>query len=254
MACAASDSSSKPVSTTKGTRGAAAWTRRTASSPCASGNPRSSRMMSTACSARYFSAVAHALHVRQFGVVRALLVEHLAEQTGVSGVIFDQENCLDRFHVHPPRICGGNSTLVSQKSLMLFTRRLERVQLHGLVEVAVRLELIAFHDVRFRLGRGQDDGGDQFSGSSSSLMRARTSRPSIFGRFRSSRMRSGRGASAVDPLASQKGHGLHAVGSHVQVDATRWRHGRLPASAGHRRDCLRPREPRWPCLFLRWLS
>ena len=41
----------------------------------------------------------HASHVRQFCVVRALIVEHFAEQTGVSGIIFDQENCFDRFRL-----------------------------------------------------------------------------------------------------------------------------------------------------------
>jgi hypothetical protein len=32
-----------------------------------------------------------ALHLSQFGLVQALLVQHLAEQAGVSGVILDQE-------------------------------------------------------------------------------------------------------------------------------------------------------------------
>jgi len=32
-----------------------------------------------------------ALHLRQFGLVQALLVQHLAQQAGVSGVILDQE-------------------------------------------------------------------------------------------------------------------------------------------------------------------
>jgi predicted outer membrane lipoprotein len=35
--------------------------------------------------------LAHGLHVCQFGVVRALLVEHLEEQTSISGVILDHE-------------------------------------------------------------------------------------------------------------------------------------------------------------------
>ena len=64
------------------------------SSPCASGKPRSSRMMSTACSAKMLLGLAHAIHMGQFGVVRALLVEHLAEQTGVSWVVLDQEKHL----------------------------------------------------------------------------------------------------------------------------------------------------------------
>jgi hypothetical protein len=39
---------------------------------------------------------AHALHVRQLGV--ALFVEHLAEQTSVGRIVFDQENRIERFH------------------------------------------------------------------------------------------------------------------------------------------------------------
>ena len=38
----------------------------------------------------------------------------------------------------------------------------ERVQLHRLGEVTVRVELIAFHNIYLRVGSGQDDGGDQF--------------------------------------------------------------------------------------------
>ena len=67
-AASVTDSSSRPVSTTKGTRGAAARTRRTASSPCASGNPRSSKMISTPCCARYVSA-----SVRRFTCVNSVL-------------------------------------------------------------------------------------------------------------------------------------------------------------------------------------
>ena len=65
--------------------------------------------------------LAHASHVRQFSVVRAF-IEPLAEQTGVSGVVFDQEDRFDRFLVHPLCVCCGNLTFVSQKSLMLFTK------------------------------------------------------------------------------------------------------------------------------------
>jgi len=39
---------------------------------------------------------------------------------------------------------------------------LEGVEMHGLAEVAVGLELVAVHNIRFRLGRGQDHGGDGF--------------------------------------------------------------------------------------------
>src|SRR6202011_5562044 len=66
--------------------------------------------------------VAHALHMREFGVVRALLAEHLAEQTGVSRAVFDQQKYFDGFLAHALCLCCGNLTFVSQKSLMLFTR------------------------------------------------------------------------------------------------------------------------------------
>ena len=86
----ASASSSRPVSTTRGTRGAA----HAPAGPLealASGRPRSSRMMSVACSARYFSASRMRLDVGELGCVRVRLVEHLAEQAGVAGVVLDQE-------------------------------------------------------------------------------------------------------------------------------------------------------------------
>jgi hypothetical protein len=43
-----------------------------------------------------------------------------------------------------------------------FHQRLEGVQLHGFSEIAVRLQLITFCDVSFRIGGGQDHGGDGF--------------------------------------------------------------------------------------------
>jgi hypothetical protein len=46
------------VSTTSGTRGAAAWTRRTDSMPCESGKPGSSRTMSNVPATRWLSAAA----------------------------------------------------------------------------------------------------------------------------------------------------------------------------------------------------
>src|ERR1700685_3099830 len=45
-------------------------------------------------------SLAHALHMRQFDVVRILLAEHLSEQTSVPKIIFDQKNCVDQFHDH----------------------------------------------------------------------------------------------------------------------------------------------------------
>ena len=81
--------------------------------------------MSTACVARCCSASLMHVDVRQFGVgATPLLVEHLAEQARVSRVVLDQENRLDAIalaHLASDACCGS-LTLVSQKSLMLFTR------------------------------------------------------------------------------------------------------------------------------------
>ena len=66
-------------------------------------------------------------------LLRALLVQHLAQQTGVSRVVFDQKKYLDRFSPHPLCSCCGNLTLVSQKSLMLFTRLSNASNCTGLV-------------------------------------------------------------------------------------------------------------------------
>jgi hypothetical protein len=38
--------------------------------------------------------------VRQFGGVRALIIDHLAEQAGVSGVVFDQQDFSDSGPIH----------------------------------------------------------------------------------------------------------------------------------------------------------
>jgi hypothetical protein len=40
----------------------------------------------------------HARHVRQVGDVQTLLAKHFAEQTGVSGIVLDQENRFYRIH------------------------------------------------------------------------------------------------------------------------------------------------------------
>jgi hypothetical protein len=58
----------------------------------------------------------HTLHVRQFDLMRAWLTEHLAQQTGVPEVIFDQKKSCDRFLAHPLCLCCGHLTFVSQKS------------------------------------------------------------------------------------------------------------------------------------------
>ena len=65
---------------------------------------------------------AHTLHMRQIRAARFVLMEHFAQQTGVSVVIFHHQNDPDRFLTHALCLCRGNLALVSQKSLMLFTR------------------------------------------------------------------------------------------------------------------------------------
>ena len=52
--------------------------------------------MSTAFSARCFSASLMDSDDGSSRVVRALLVEHLAQQTGISRIVFDQEKRFDR--------------------------------------------------------------------------------------------------------------------------------------------------------------
>jgi hypothetical protein len=46
--------------------------------------------------AKMLLGCAHAIHVRQRGVIRAVLAKHLAEQTDISGIILDQENFFDQ--------------------------------------------------------------------------------------------------------------------------------------------------------------
>jgi len=91
---------------------------------------------------------------------------------------------------------------------------LERLQPHGLGEVAVRLQLIALHDVRFRLGRGQDDGGDRLQ-----VVIALDVRQDLAaihsGKIQIQQDEVRPRGIAMWPLAPQEGHGLHAVGGHV---------------------------------------
>jgi hypothetical protein len=42
----------------------------------------------------------HAVYVRQFDIVRAVIFEHFAEHAHVSGIIFNQENCFEQFRGH----------------------------------------------------------------------------------------------------------------------------------------------------------
>ena len=100
---------------------------------------------------------------------------------------------------------------------MLFTRAFERVQLHGLAEVAVGLQLIAFHDVRFRLGRGQDDRRDRLQ-AVISLDVGQNLAAVHPGEIQVQQDQVRTRGIGVGAFVPQKGHGLHAVGSHVQAD------------------------------------
>jgi hypothetical protein len=46
-------------------------------------------------------SVPQALYMRQLDLLQALVVQHLAQQTRVSWIIFDQEKYFDRFLRHP---------------------------------------------------------------------------------------------------------------------------------------------------------
>ena len=70
--------------------------------------------MSTACSDKMLLGRAHAIDVRHFGVVRAVIIEHFTEQTSVSGIILDQENLLHQFRAHLPSACTGNFDFVAR--------------------------------------------------------------------------------------------------------------------------------------------
>src|ERR1700722_1738119 len=79
------------------------------------------------------------------------------------------------------------------------------------------MELVAFRDIRLRVGRRQDDRGDHFQ----AVILLDVSQNLAAIHFRKVQIQQDnirtRGI-AVDPLVSQKGHGLHAVRSDMQVD------------------------------------
>ena len=66
--------------------------------------------------------IRHALDVGHVRVVRTTLVEHLAEQTSVSRVVFDQEQRGDGVRAHLRCSCWGSLAYPSQNVLMLCTR------------------------------------------------------------------------------------------------------------------------------------
>ena len=114
-------------------------------------------MMSTIVLGEMLLGLAHAVHVRQLGVVRALLVEHLAQQAGVARIVLDQQNRLDRALLIDALLLLRQLDLGQPEIVDALHQALERVELHRLAEVAVRLELVALDDVRLRLRGGQDD-------------------------------------------------------------------------------------------------
>ena len=75
----------------------------------------------------------------------------------------------------------------------------EAVEVDRLGDVGVRVQLVGAQHVLLGLGRREHDDGDLLDSSSSALTSASTSRPSLRGRLRSSRTRSGRGISAYSP-------------------------------------------------------
>ena len=58
----------------------------------------------------------------QIDIVLAVFAQHFAKQPRVAGIVFDNQQCLDRTGFHRSASNRGNWTLVSQKSLMLLTR------------------------------------------------------------------------------------------------------------------------------------
>ena len=69
---------------------------------------------------------AHAINARHFGIVLAVLIEHLAEQADVSGIIFNQQNRFDHFRAHQRNPCTGDSAFVGWRSSMRAAKRHRR--------------------------------------------------------------------------------------------------------------------------------
>src|SRR5713226_4611655 len=94
---------------------------------------------------------------------------------------------------------------------------LEGVQLHRLAEVAVRLELIAFQNIRLRFGGSQDHYGDRFQ--ALIILDVSQNLAAIhFGQVEIQQDKIWTRGMGVGSLLPQKGHGLHTVGSDVQLN------------------------------------
>src|ERR1700722_3088584 len=143
----------------------------------------------------------HPQKMRQFETARFLFAEHLTEQTDVSRVILHHENleCLF-FHLRGSR---GSLTTDSQKLSMLFTTLRNPLSSTGLV-----MEQFAWSRYLRRISASDAEvvkitTGMLFS-VGLSLISARTCLPSFLGRFRSSKIRSGRGELRCSPSRPRK--------------------------------------------------
>ena len=126
---------------------------------------------------------------------------------------------------HPPS--RGSSRHVDEELVDLPHDLDEAVEVDRLGHVGVRVQLVGAHDVLLRREVESTTTGIRRS-ASSPLISARTSRPSLRGRLRSSRIRPGRGAAANVALAAQEAQRLDPVGHRVQAVAQLVVRERLP--------------------------
>ena len=137
--------------------------------------------------------------VKPFGhrhfISRAVtLSQAVLDQMGVRGAVFD-EQYFGRQGVHfsglLQRLAGSETTVSQKVSMENDPQKVFEVDRLG--DIAVGVKLVGTKDVLFRLGGRQDDHGNHFQ-LRVFLQFRETSRPSLRGRFRSSRIRSGRSA------------------------------------------------------------
>src|SRR5437870_12055788 len=98
--------------------------------------------------------LAHAPEVCQFDFERAWLIEHLAQQTGIAGVVLDKKNS-DGFFCSS--LCNGREFDNGQPEIVdSLDDFQELVQVHRLGDVAVGMKLVTPQDVLFSRQGGQD--------------------------------------------------------------------------------------------------
>jgi len=112
-----------------------------------------------------------------------LATEHLAEQAHVPRVILNHKD-LERLFSHE-RGSRGSLTTDSQKVVDALHDFEESIEGHGLGDVTVRMQPITPKDILVQRRGRQDYYRDAFS-TGLCLISSRTSRPSFFGRFKSS--------------------------------------------------------------------